>query len=76
LLSNNKLATVDDLNKKGMAKPEAFCFCLEKENIAHLFFNCVVARAIWECVGKFLGINIGKDYISVASKWLKKKSVM
>jgi hypothetical protein len=46
LLSNNRLATVDNLNKNEMAKPEGCCFCAEKESIDHLFFECVVARAI------------------------------
>jgi hypothetical protein len=37
LLSPNKLATVDNLNKKGMHKPVQCCFCEENETINHLF---------------------------------------
>jgi hypothetical protein len=38
LLSHNKLATVDNLNKKGLDKPVQCSFCNEKESINHLFF--------------------------------------
>jgi hypothetical protein len=47
LPSHNKLATVDNLNKKGFKKPEQCCFCCENESIIHLFFECGVAKAIW-----------------------------
>jgi hypothetical protein len=45
LLSHNKLAMVDNLNKKkGMQKPEQCVFCAEKESIIHLFFYCNIAK--------------------------------
>jgi hypothetical protein len=72
LLSHNKLATADNLNKKGMTKPVQCRFCGE-ESIDTLFFCCVVARNIWEDVSEFLGLRMGIDYISVASKWLSKE---
>jgi hypothetical protein len=71
LLSHNKLATVDNLNKKGLDQPVQCCFCNEKETINHLFFGCVVARAIWKMVSSFLGCEIGSDYFSVASKFIR-----
>jgi hypothetical protein len=70
LLSHNKLAMVDNLNKKGFAKPAHCCFCSEDESVLHLLFECAVTRAIWEYVQKFLESDIGTSYISVASKWL------
>jgi hypothetical protein len=72
LLSHNKLTIVDNLNKKGLNKPSQCKFCDEHESIAHLFFECVVAKDMWCYVKEFLGINIGTDYISVASKWLSR----
>jgi hypothetical protein len=36
LLSHNKLATVDNLNKKEMSKPTQCCFCAENESIARV----------------------------------------
>jgi hypothetical protein len=73
LLSHNKIAIVDNLNKKGMDKLEQCCFCSEKESIMHLFFECEAAKVIWNYVGEFLGFRIGEDYLSVASKWLHEK---
>jgi hypothetical protein len=46
LLSHNRLAIVDNLNKNGMSKPAQCVFCDENESINHLFFECVVAKAI------------------------------
>jgi hypothetical protein len=40
VLSHSKLATVDNLNKKGMDKQELCLFCCEKKSIKHLFFEC------------------------------------
>jgi hypothetical protein len=70
LLPHNKLATVDNLNKKGLDQPVQCCFCNE-ETINHLFFECVVARAIWKMVSSFLGCEIGSDYFSVASDFIR-----
>jgi hypothetical protein len=38
----------------------------------HLFFQCVVAKAIWQLVGGVIGCDIGRDYLSIASKWINK----
>jgi hypothetical protein len=56
-----------------MNKPVCCCMCSEHERIAHLFFECVVARAIWKYVVEFLGFEIGSDYMSIAAKWLQKE---
>jgi hypothetical protein len=37
------------------------------------FSECVVATEVWSYVCLFLGIDIGKDYLSVASRWLSKE---
>jgi hypothetical protein len=73
LLAHNKLATVDNLNRKGMHKPEECVFCSEKESIGHLFFECAVATTVWDYVCEFLGVEIGSDFISVASRWISKQ---
>jgi hypothetical protein len=73
LLSHKKLATVDNLRKRGINKPDQCSLCNEKESIMHLFFECVVAKVIWGYVGEFLGVDIGKDYLLIATKWLQEK---
>jgi hypothetical protein len=78
LLANNKLMTQDNLEKRKMWKPINCEFCNELESIAHLFFNCLVARNVWSSISTFFGIHLGSDYESVAGLWLanKKHSVM
>jgi hypothetical protein len=73
LLSHNKLATVDNLNRKGLSKRAQHCFCSKNESIVHLFFECVVAKVIWGYVGVYLGYDLGASYLTVASKWLQKE---
>jgi hypothetical protein len=50
-LSHNRLATIDNLNKKGLNKLVQCYFCAEEEFVFHLFFDSVVAKAIW-CSGR------------------------
>jgi hypothetical protein len=56
LLAHNKLATVDNLNRRGMSKPRQCRFCMEEKSIAHLFFGSVVARNVWPYAYDFLGL--------------------
>jgi hypothetical protein len=42
-------------------------------SVVHLFFECAVAKVIWGYVKEYLGLDIGSDYLSVASKWLQKE---
>jgi hypothetical protein len=72
LLSYNKLATVDNLNRRGMSKLVQCRFCMEEKSISHLFLGCVVARNVWTYACDFLGFDIGVDFLSVVGKWLNK----
>jgi hypothetical protein len=72
LFQKKKLATVGNLNKRGMSKPIQCRFCMEEESVNHLFFDCVVARNVWTYACEFLGFDIGPGFLSVAGKWLNK----
>jgi hypothetical protein len=61
------------MNKKGMSKPSSCKFHQELESIHHLFFDCVVAKVVWEYACEFCGYDIGMDYVYAASKWLSKE---
>ena len=54
LLAHNKLMTKNNLLKRGIEKPPECVFCLEQEMLDH-FFDCVVARKIWETVAIYFG---------------------
>ena len=56
-----------------MHKPENCIFCSEKESIDHLFFNCIVAKQIWNVVSAFFETEIGTNYNSVARFWVSNK---
>jgi hypothetical protein len=64
LLAHNKLAIVDNLNKKGLGKPVQCSFCNEAETINYLFFECVVAKTIWSMMSEVLECDIGMDYLA------------
>jgi hypothetical protein len=68
LLSHNKQATVDNLNRKGFKKSGHCCFCDLDESINHSFFDCDIAKADWSYVCEFLGYDMGSDYLIVVSK--------
>jgi hypothetical protein len=70
LLSKDKLMTRDNLQKRNLNKPLECVFCKEHETIHHLFFDCIVARNVWEKVSEFFGLPPVSTYLSVARFWL------
>jgi hypothetical protein len=52
-----------------MKKPLDCVFCNELESIQHLFFDCIVAKHIWEEVELMFGTEI-HSFETVASCWL------
>jgi hypothetical protein len=48
-------------------------FCTEKESIHHLFFDCVVARRMWDLVSQVIDVQIGSNFESMAKLWLCNK---
>lgn len=73
LQAHNRLMTVDNLLRRGIVKPRSCQFCKEDESIAHLFFECVVAKAMWEIASRFLEVPIGVNFENIATKWLDHK---
>jgi hypothetical protein len=55
LLSNNRLLTRDNLEKRQKLDNNRCMFCDEKESVEHLFFSCVVARQVWVVVSEIVG---------------------
>jgi hypothetical protein len=75
LLSKNKLLARDNLEKRRKLDDSSCLFYGEKESVAHLFFECVVARKAWEEVSTIIGFEIGSDFESAASCWLCNKKI-
>jgi hypothetical protein len=70
LLSNNKLLTRDNLEKRRKVEDTTCLFCHEPESVAHLFFGCVVATQAWGLLAGVIDFNAGTDYESMAKCWL------
>jgi hypothetical protein len=57
LLSNNRLLTRDNLERRQKLDNNICLFCDEKESIEHMFFSCVVARQVWLVVSEIVGFS-------------------
>jgi hypothetical protein len=67
---NDKLLTRDNLSKRRKVDDASCLFCNEQESAKHLFFDCVVARYIWNIISEVFGIAIGENFESVARWWI------
>ena len=52
-----------------MPKPLDCELCKEIESVFHLFFECIVAKKMWELVSQVFDVDT-VDFKSLASKWL------
>lgn len=57
LLSKNKLLTRDNLAKRRGVSDPTCLLCVESESINHLFFECCIAKLIWECISELLNLG-------------------
>jgi hypothetical protein len=73
LLSKIKLLTRENLDKRRKIDDMSCLFCMEKEIVNHLFFDCVVARKAWECISEVIGREVGVNYESIGMMWLCNK---
>jgi predicted GNAT superfamily acetyltransferase len=72
LLSKNKLLTRDNLEKR-RREDKTCLFCDEQETVQHLYYECVVAKRVWECISGVFGFAIGSDFESMTKCWLCNK---
>jgi hypothetical protein len=73
LVINNRDLTRDNLAKRRKVEDENCLFCLEKETIQHVFFDCVVARQCWRIVSDILGYQVRKSMLNIGKFWLSNK---
>jgi len=60
--------TKDNLIKRNIFKPVQCQFCDEHESIPQLFFECIVAKNIWDYVENFSNIKV-QSFQDMACKW-------
>jgi hypothetical protein len=63
LLSNNKILTRDNLNKRKPLLDTCCLFCIEKESICHLMFDCCVAKCLWGDLNSLFGWNVDYNFV-------------
>jgi hypothetical protein len=69
LLANNKTLTRDNLAKRKEIYDLSCLLYNEKEFVTHLFFNCCVARELWNEFADILGVPVIVDFESMAKNW-------
>jgi len=73
LVINNRALTRDNLAKRRKVEDENCLFCLERETIRHIFFDCVVAKSCWNIVSDVLGFQVGGSMLDIGKFWLSDK---
>jgi hypothetical protein len=58
--------TRDNLAKRRTVDDGTCLFCNEAESVAHLFFECCIAQAVWAVISELIGRVVGTDFESVA----------
>jgi hypothetical protein len=76
LVVNNRALTRDNLAKRRKVEDENCLFCLERESIHHLFFDCVVAKQCWTIISEIVGCQVGGDMVEVGKFWLSNKKII
>lgn len=75
LFSSNKIMARDNLKKRNMNKPVECVFCAEHGSVQHLFFDCLVAKLVWQEVSSSPSRQVGTSVESVTSLWIAGKKL-
>lgn len=71
LFLKNKILTKDNLYKRGWRKGDKICqFCCREESIQHLFFECPLAKLIWNVVICALNLKPFSNKTQLLGPWL------
>jgi hypothetical protein len=71
LMLMNSILDEDNLTKRGCTGNETFQFCGQNEMVYHLFFQCPMARFIWQVIVCSLGLSCPpKNVNDLAGAWI------
>ena len=74
LVSNNKLLTRDNLQKRQTVDNASCLFCSDPENVDHLFFGCVVAIELWRVIFDISNKHLGMSIDDMLEWWSDNKN--
>lgn len=61
------------MSKRNTIEDSRCLFCNEREYVAHLLFDCVMANQMWVIISEVLELNCGRDFESIGKLWLSKR---
>jgi hypothetical protein len=73
LLANNKTLTRDNLAKRKSLDDKTCLFYSEAGSVVHLFFECCVARTIWNVMAQITGYPVIQCFEDITKMWLRGK---
>lgn len=76
LVTKNKVLTRDNVNKRVKLDNLECLFCAEEESTIHLFFDCCVAKQVWNDLNEISGWPTVKFFLDMASCWLSNKKFL
>lgn len=62
----------DNLNKRKHVEYLTSLFCNERESVDHLFFDCIVAKTLWEAVAVTFKFNSSENITELCALWCQK----
>ena len=71
LLHRGVILTKDNLARRNWKGSMLCCYCSDKENIAHLFFNCSLASILWRIIHTTLGLRRPNTVNHIFGSWLR-----
>ena len=74
LLCNNKLLTRDNLSKRQHIDDVTCVFCSDCESFHHLFYDCIVARNLWQKICEITKVSEVNNMLSVSRWWISDKN--
>ena len=67
-----KVLTRENLTRKNLDDTNCV-FCSEKESVEHIFFECVVAKQLWQEIFDTIDFNCCQNFEYIGSMWLCNK---
>ena len=70
LLHRGVILTKDNLAKHNLNGSKQCCYCSAEETIAHLFFDCHLARLVWRIIHTTFSIHRPRSITHIFGFWL------
>jgi hypothetical protein len=75
-MANKKVLIRDNLAKRKHLDDKTCLFCEEAESVTHIFFDCIVAQALWVHCVEITGYPVISDFESLGRFWVGAKGIV